>query len=128
MTAWQAYHRRLNHVFRFKPEEVARALPWFELSARLDGSFARARAADSFCHYHRAFSRGDPLHDPAAGEALRSAEAAMAIDGRDRPSRCVPVLPTPTTCSSSSRRTGVIRSVLWKAARLPRCSARSIRS
>lgn len=87
VNAWLAYHRGLNHVFRFKPDEVARALPWFELSARLDGGFARARAAESFCHYYRAFTGGDPLHDPAAGEALRSAENAMAIDERDPAAR-----------------------------------------
>lgn len=79
LDAWTAYHRGLDHVFRFDAAQTRRALGHFEFAAERDPSFARAFAAKSFCHYFLAFLGTDD----GGGEtraAIAAAERAMEID------------------------------------------------
>ncbi len=78
--AWQSYHCGLDHVFRFDAAHMSKALGFFREASRLDPGFARAHAAESFCHYYFAFAEigGDRMAETQA--TLRAAERAMQVD------------------------------------------------
>jgi DNA-binding SARP family transcriptional activator/tetratricopeptide (TPR) repeat protein len=76
LDAWEAYHRGLWHMYRFTPEENARAAGFFQRSRQLDPTFSRAYAGLSFTHWQNAFQRwGDQRTEvrlalDTAGESL----------------------------------------------------------
>jgi len=80
LDAWEAYHRGLPDAYRFDPEAATRALAQFRRATALAPDFARAHAAQSFCHFYFAFSGmvGDRATEVAA--ARRTAENAMQAD------------------------------------------------
>lgn len=80
LTAWEAYHRGLSHVFRFDPASMAEAQRHFTLAIRQDPGFTRAHAALSFCHYFFGFSRLCPDPEVEKAAALRTAERALLSD------------------------------------------------
>ena len=76
LDAWEAYHRGLWHMYRFTPEENARAAAFFRRSQQLDPTFSRAYAGLSFTHWQNAFQRwGDQREEvrlalDTAGQSL----------------------------------------------------------
>jgi DNA-binding SARP family transcriptional activator len=76
LDAWEAYHRGLWHMYRFTKPENDLARHFFQMSVRLDPTFARAHAGLSFTHWQSAFQRwGDreqemDLAFAAAGQSL----------------------------------------------------------
>lgn len=76
LTAWEAYHRGLWHMYRFTKAENETARHFFQQSVALDPTFARAHAGLSFTHWQSGFQHwGDRAEErdlayAAAGEAV----------------------------------------------------------
>ncbi len=82
LTAWEAYHRGLWHMYQFTVAENGLALAEFQEAARLDPTFARAHAGISFTHWQNAFQRwGDPVQETAA--AYAAASRSLLVDDLD---------------------------------------------
>lgn len=76
LSAWEAYHRGLWHMYRFTKDENELAQQFFQHSVDLDPTFARAHAGLSFTHWQSAFQhwgnkeRDRDLAYAAAGQGL----------------------------------------------------------
>ena len=57
LSAWEAYHRGLWHMYRFTQSENELAQHYFTKAVKLDPTFARAHAGLSFTHWQKAFQR-----------------------------------------------------------------------
>ena len=79
LSAWEAYHRGLWHMYRFTREENERAGHFFTRAIDLDPTFARAHAGLSFTHWQNAF-QGWGDHDREAGLAYETAGRSVLID------------------------------------------------
>jgi DNA-binding SARP family transcriptional activator/TolB-like protein len=79
LSAWEAYHRGLWHMYRFTREENERAGHFFHMAIGLDPTFARAHAGLSFTHWQNAF-QGWGDHDREAGLAYDTAGQSVLID------------------------------------------------
>jgi DNA-binding SARP family transcriptional activator len=79
LSAWEAYHRGLWHMYRFTREENERAGQFFRRAIDLDQTFARAHAGLSFTHWQNAF-QGWGEHDREAGLAYEAAGRSVLID------------------------------------------------
>ncbi|HEY0825120.1 MAG TPA: transcriptional regulator, partial [Ramlibacter sp.] len=75
LTAWEAHHRGLWHMFRFHREDNEQARQFFQAAVRLDPTFARPHAGLSFTHFQDAF-----LGWREPGEAIEQAYRA-AVEG-----------------------------------------------
>ncbi len=82
LTAWEAFHRGLWHMYRYEPEHNRQAAQCFEQAARLDPTWARPLAALSFTHFQNAFQRW-AAREPEIDRAFRTAEQSLAADERD---------------------------------------------
>ncbi|KQV83673.1 transcriptional regulator [Rhizobium sp. Root1220] len=79
LNAWEAYHRGLWHMYRFTRLENEQARQFFEMSVRLDPTFARAHAGLSFTHWQSAFQRwGD--HTEQSRRAMEAASQSLLAD------------------------------------------------
>ena len=82
LDAWEAYHRGLWHMYRFTPDENARAAVFFRRSMELDPSFSRAYTGLSFTHWQSAFQRwGD--REAEMREALHTAGRSLLADDQN---------------------------------------------
>lgn len=83
LDAWSAYHRALDHMYRFNREDNAAARALFSRALELDPRFARAHAGLSFLHFQTAFMRHtDDL--PGETRAARAcAERGLELDALD---------------------------------------------
>lgn len=82
LDAWEAHHRGLWHMYRFRREDNALARHWFELATRLEPSFSRPHAGLSFTHWQSAFQGwGDRERDTEL--AWRHANEGLLADERD---------------------------------------------
>lgn len=82
LDAWEAYHRGLWHMYRFRREDNERAQHFFATAARLDPTFGRAHAGLSFTHFQNAFQHwGERGHE--TGLALDAAARSLALDDLD---------------------------------------------
>jgi DNA-binding SARP family transcriptional activator len=82
LTAWEAYHRGLWHMYQFTAAENRLAQADFQDAARLDPTFARAHAGISFTHWQNAFQRwGDPAQETEA--AYAAASRSLLVDDLD---------------------------------------------
>lgn len=82
LDAWEAFHRGLWHMYRFRREDNEQARQLFDLALRLDPRFARAHAGRSFTHFQSAFQQwGD--RDAEAAQALEAAQRSLETDERD---------------------------------------------
>lgn len=79
LSAWEAYHRGLWHMYRFTREENEQAGHFFRMAIGLDPTFARAHAGLSFTHWQNAF-QGWGDHDREAGLAYETAGRSVLID------------------------------------------------
>ena len=82
LDAWDAHHRGLWHMYRFRRADNERAQHFFETAVRLDPTFARAYAGLSFTHFQNAF-QGWEKREPAIERALEMAGQSVMADDRD---------------------------------------------
>ena len=82
LDAWEAHHRGLWHMYRFNPDDNARARHFFEMAVRLDPSFAPAHAGLSFTHFQNAF-QGWAQREPEIARALETAGQSLIADDRN---------------------------------------------
>jgi DNA-binding SARP family transcriptional activator len=82
LDAWEAHHRGLWHMYRFRRADNERAQHFFETAVRLDPTFARAYAGLSFTHFQNAF-QGWEKREPAIERALEMAGQSVMADDRD---------------------------------------------
>lgn len=74
LDAWSAYHRGQSFMFKFRPEDCARAEYFFRRSIELEPTASRAYAGLSFVHYQRAFMN---MSKDRAGEGQRAHDLAL---------------------------------------------------
>ncbi|HYP83597.1 transcriptional regulator [Variovorax sp.] len=82
LDAWEAYHRGLWHMYRFRQEDNAQAGQFFRQALQLDPTFARAHAGLSFTHFQQAFQQWGE-REPEVAAALACAGQSLAMDDRD---------------------------------------------
>ena len=82
LTAWEAHHRGLWHMYRFTRDDNAQARQWFERAVELDPTFARAHAGASFTHFQDAF-QGWGTRAVATERAFSAAARSLVADERD---------------------------------------------
>jgi TolB-like protein len=80
LDAWEHFHAGLHDAFRFDPDRIDGALGRLLKATELDPGFSRAYAAQSFCHYFRAFSFSAPDREAEVAAARRTAEDALHAD------------------------------------------------
>jgi len=83
LDAWEAYHRGLWHMYKFRPADNGEAAQLFRRAIQLDPSFARAHAGLSFTHFQNVFLELTPDRQAQIDLALQSATASLAADERD---------------------------------------------
>ena len=82
LTAWEAHHRGLWHMFRFTREDNEQARQFFQTAVRLDPTFARPHAGLSFTHFQDAFL-GWRDRAPAIELAYATAAEGLVADAHD---------------------------------------------
>jgi TolB-like protein/DNA-binding SARP family transcriptional activator len=83
LDAWQAYHRGLWHMYKFRPFDNGEAAKLFQLATRLDPTFSRAYAGLSFTHFQNVFLELTADREQQIALALSSAAQSLAADDRD---------------------------------------------
>ena len=82
LNAWEAHHRGLWHMYRFRREDNELARHWFETATRLEPGFSRPHAGLSFTHWQNAFQGwGDRERETEL--AWRHANAGLIADDQD---------------------------------------------
>jgi TolB-like protein len=82
LDAWEAHHRGLWHMYRYREEDIELARSYFETAIRLDPTFSRAHACLSFTHWQDAFV-GWAERREAIERAYATASQALMADDRD---------------------------------------------
>lgn len=86
LDAWEALHRGLWHMYRFRREDNDLARGFFETAIRLDPTFSRPYAGLSFTHWQSAFQHwGDRAQEREL--AYRYASQAVLADDQDPAAR-----------------------------------------
>ncbi len=83
LSAWETYQRGLWHVYRYTAEDNTRAVALFTRAIELDAHFAPAHAGLAYALYISAIWGFTTDERAAVMQARRSAEIAVALDGRD---------------------------------------------
>jgi DNA-binding SARP family transcriptional activator/TolB-like protein len=83
LDAWEAYHRGLWHMYKFRPADNGEALQLFRRAIQLDPTFARAYAGLSFTHFQNVFLELTPDRQAQIDRAMESAAQSLAADERD---------------------------------------------
>ncbi len=83
LDAWAAYHRALDHMYRFNREDNAAARALFDRALALDPRFARAHAGRSFLHFQTAFMRHTDDLAAETQAARACAERGLELDPLD---------------------------------------------
>jgi TolB-like protein/DNA-binding SARP family transcriptional activator len=82
LDAWEAYHRGLWHMYRYRKADNDTARRFFELTLKLDPTFSRAYAGLSFTHFQDAFQNWEP-HELYVEKAYEAAAQGILADERD---------------------------------------------
>lgn len=82
LTAWEAYHRGLWHMYRFTKADNDLAYQFFKRSSEADPTFARAHAGISFTHWQNAFQHWAD-RDREAALAYEAAGRSLIVDDHD---------------------------------------------
>jgi tetratricopeptide (TPR) repeat protein len=82
LDAWEAYHRGLWHMYKFRPLDNLEAEGLFRSAIGLDPGFARAHAGLSFTHFQNVFL--DLTSDRAQQLDLAHASALQSLAADDR--------------------------------------------
>jgi DNA-binding SARP family transcriptional activator/TolB-like protein/Flp pilus assembly protein TadD len=83
LTAWEAYHGALPHLYRYTAEDNVHAQRLCQLAVGLDPTFGRAHAALSFTHYQNAFVHRTADRDRETQNALVAAARGLEVDDLD---------------------------------------------
>jgi len=83
LDAWEAYHRGLWHMYKFRPADNREASQLFRGALDLDPTFARAHAGLSFTHFQNVFLELTPDREAQIGLAFEAALQSLAADERD---------------------------------------------
>ena len=83
LDAWSAYHKGLQHMYRFNRKDNAAAMALFEHAVLKDPAFARAHAGLSFLHFQTAFLRHTDDRAREIDLARRTAERGLELDPLD---------------------------------------------
>jgi TolB-like protein/Flp pilus assembly protein TadD len=83
LDAWEAYHRGLWHMYRFRGPDNREADRFFRGALELDPTFARAHAGLSFTHFQNVFLGLTPDRERQMDLALETAADSLATDERD---------------------------------------------
>jgi len=83
LDAWSAYHRGLNHMYRFRSSECDEAEKFFRRAVDLEPDVPRPYAGLSFVNYERAFLGIDRERQSALRRALDYASHAISVDPND---------------------------------------------
>ena len=87
LSAWEAYHCGLWHMYRFNQHDNDRARHFFEQAISLDRTFARAHAGLSFAHFQNAF-QGWTARETEITRAFEAAGQSVMADERDPSAHC----------------------------------------
>jgi tetratricopeptide (TPR) repeat protein len=85
LDAWEAHHRGLWHMYRYRKADNDKARHFFQTALRLDPAFSRAWAGLSFTHFQSAFQNWGPrgqeidLAYDAAAQGLMADERDPAV-------------------------------------------------
>jgi DNA-binding SARP family transcriptional activator len=82
LDAWEACHRGLWHMYRYRKDDNDRARHFFEMALKLDPTFSRAHAGLSFTHFQDAFQNWE-ARAPHMEKAYETAAQAIMADERD---------------------------------------------
>ena len=82
LDAWEACHRGLWHMYRYRKPDNDQARRFFEQSLRLDPTFSRAYAGLSFTHFQDVFQNWE-TRDQHIEAAYEAATQALLVDERD---------------------------------------------
>jgi TolB-like protein len=82
LDAWEAYHRGLWHMHRYRKPDNDMARHFFETAVRLDPTFSRAYAGLSFTHFQDAFQNWE-RREPQIDKAHDAAMQGVMADDRD---------------------------------------------
>jgi TolB-like protein/DNA-binding SARP family transcriptional activator len=83
LNAWEAYHRGLWHMYKFRPADNQQASQLFRAALQLDPTFARAHAGLSFTHFQNVFLELTPDREAQITLAFDAAVQSLAADERD---------------------------------------------
>ena len=82
LDAWEACHRGLWHMYRYRKADNDTARHFFELALKLDPTFSRAYAGLSFTHFQDAFQNWE-ARAPHTEKAYEAAAQGIMADERD---------------------------------------------
>jgi DNA-binding SARP family transcriptional activator len=82
LDAWEAYHRGLWHMYRYRKADNDMARHFFQAALRLDPTFSRAYAGLSFTHFQDAFQNWEK-REPEMDRAYEAAAQGIMADERD---------------------------------------------
>ena len=82
LDAWEACHRGLWHMYRYRKADNDRARHFFGLALKLDPTFSRAYAGLSFTHFQDAFQNWE-AREPHIDKAHEAAAQGIMADERD---------------------------------------------
>lgn len=82
LDAWEAYHRGLWYMYRFTRPDNELAQHFFQMSVRLDPTFARAHAGLSFTHWQNAFQQWAD-RERESDRAFETAGRSLIVDDHD---------------------------------------------
>lgn len=86
LNAWEAHHRGLWHMYRYRKDDNDLARRFFETAIQLDPTFSRAHACLSFTHWQDAFVGWEDRR-AAIEQAYATASQALMADDRDPTAR-----------------------------------------
>jgi DNA-binding SARP family transcriptional activator/Flp pilus assembly protein TadD len=82
LDAWEAYHRGLWHMYRYRKADNDQARHFFQMALRLDPAFSRAHAGLSFTHFQDAFQNWEK-REAQVELAYEAAAQGLMADERD---------------------------------------------
>jgi len=82
LDAWEAHHRGLWHMYRYRKADNDKARHFFQTALRLDPTFSRAYAGLSFTHFQAAFQNWEP-RETEIERAYEAAAQGLMADERD---------------------------------------------
>jgi len=82
LDAWEAYHRGLWHMYRYRKDDNQCARRFFQHALQLDPAFSRAHAGLSFTHFQDAFQNWEE-RAPNVERAYAAAAQGVMADERD---------------------------------------------
>lgn len=83
LDVWETYQRGLWHLWRFRPDDVNKALRLFESASKLDPGFVPAFAYEAYAHYVNVIQGYVSDVQGSLDRAFGAASTAVSLDPRD---------------------------------------------